>query len=145
MENKYTIYTDGGARGNPGPAAVGIVIDGSHIGKKEHGEYLGEVSNNVAEYKAIILALKKLKHLLGSEKCAEAEVNIFADSELVVKQVNGKYKIKEAELQKLFVELWNARLDFGKVNFSHVRREGNKRADEIVNEILNGETNKLNL
>lgn len=145
MEYKYTIYTDGGARGNPGPAAAGIVIEGQEIGKKEYGEYLGEVSNNVAEYKAVILALKKLKHLIGSDKCAKAEVDVYADSELLVRQVNGEYKIKEKELQNLFVDLWNARLDYGKVSFSHVRREGNTRADEIVNEILDREESKLDL
>src|SRR3989344_22737 len=145
MGNKYTIYTDGGARGNPGPGAAGIVIEGSDIGKKEFGEFLGSVTNNDAEYKAVILALKKMKHLIGSEKASKAEVQVYVDSEFLERQVNGQYKIKESNLQKLFMDLWNARLDFGKVVISHVRREGNRRADEIVNEVLDREESRLDL
>lgn len=129
--SKLIIYTDGGSRGNPGPAALGAVV-----GDREYGEYLGEMTNNQAEYRAVIFALKKAKQLMGSKKAAEMEVEVRMDSELIVKQLNGEYKIKEPELQPLFVEVWNLRLDFKKVDFKHVRREQNKAADSLVNQAL---------
>lgn len=130
-DKKLVIYTDGGARGNPGPAALGVVV-----GDKEYSEYLGEATNNQAEYRALIFALKKAKALLGGKKAEEAEVEVRMDSELIVRQLNGEYKIKEPELQPLFIEVWNLRLDFKKVEFRHVPREQNKRADELVNKEL---------
>jgi len=145
MSKLYTIYSDGGARGNPGPAAIGAVIKGEGIGVKEYAESIGEATNNVAEYKAVIFGLKKLKSLIGSEKAAQSEVKIMADSELLVKQLNGEYKIKEPELQKLFVGLWNLRLDFDKVTFTHVPRGQNTRADELLNRVLDGEESRLDL
>ncbi len=145
MSKKVVIHTDGGARGNPGPAAAGIVIDGLDKGKKEIGEYLGEMTNNEAEYRAVLIALNKLKSLIGSDKAAETEVEIYVDSELLARQVNGEYKVKEKELQNLFVELWNARLDFKSVTFHHVYREENSGADDIVNQVLDREENKLNI
>lgn len=129
--SKLVIYTDGGSRGNPGPAALGAVV-----GDREYGEYLGEMTNNQAEYRAVIFALKKAKQLMGSKKAEDAEVEVRMDSELIVKQLNGEYKIKEPELQPLFVEVWNLRLDFKKVDFRHVRREQNKAADSLVNQAL---------
>lgn len=128
---KVVVYTDGGARGNPGPAAIGVVI-----GAKEYGEYLGERTNNQAEYEALIFGLKKVKQLAGKAKSKEAELDVRMDSELVVKQLNGKYKILELELQSLFVQVWNLKLDFKKVLFVHVPREENKKADKIVNRVL---------
>lgn len=139
----FLIHTDGGARGNPGPAAIGVVIEGTGIERKEYGEYIGETTNNVAEYKAVIFALHKLKHLIGSDKSAKATVTIHADSELLVKQLNGEYKIKEPQMQELFVELWNLRIDFGKVVIKHIVREKNKNADRMVNYALDRETSKL--
>ena len=141
----YTLYTDGGSRGNPGPSAIGFVIEGDGIEKKEVGEYIGETTNNVAEYSAVIAGLKKLKSMIGSDKAAQATVDVYADSELLVNQVNGKYKIKEEGMQKLFIELWNARLDFSEVKFTHVFREQNKGADRMVNAALDKESNKLDL
>lgn len=129
--NKLVIYTDGGARGNPGPAAIGVVV-----GDKEYGEYLGETTNNQAEYRALIFALKKAKQLLGNKKAEGAELEVRMDSELVVRQLNGEYKIKEPDLQLLFVEAWNLRLDFKNVEFKHIFREANKRADRLVNQVL---------
>ena len=125
------IYTDGGARGNPGPAAIGVVVGG-----KKYGEYIGETTNNVAEYKAMIFALKKAKALLGKSKTKETEVECNADSELLVKQLNGQYKIEHGALQPLWIEIWNLKLDFKKVTFKHVFREKNKEADRMVNEAL---------
>jgi ribonuclease HI len=135
-EHNYLIHTDGGSRGNPGPSACGYTIEGPGVGRVEHGEYLGETTNNVAEYTAAIRALAKLKALLGSDKSKQAHVRVHADSELLVKQVNGEYKVKNPELMKLFVELYNVRQDFASVAFAHVRREQNTGADRMVNEAL---------
>ncbi|MBI4119633.1 MAG: ribonuclease HI family protein [Parcubacteria group bacterium] len=130
-EGKLIIYTDGGARGNPGPAAIGVVV-----GSKQYGEYIGETTNNVAEYKAVIFAFKKAKQLMGKTKAKAAEVEVRMDSELVVRQMTGKYKIMDKNLQLLFVEIWNLRLDFKKVDFIHIPREQNKIADKMVNKAL---------
>lgn len=130
-DQKLIIYTDGGARGNPGPAAIGIVI-----GSKHYGEYIGESTNNVAEYKAVIFALKKAKQLIGKAKAKETKVEVRMDSELVTHQLNGRYKILDKDLQPLFMEIWNLKLDFKKVDFVYIPREQNKIADKIVNEAL---------
>ncbi|MEK7076677.1 MAG: ribonuclease HI family protein [Patescibacteria group bacterium] len=130
-DQKLIIYTDGGSRNNPGHAAAGFVV-GSH----EYGEYLGERTNNYAEYMAVILALKKAKHLLGGKKAEEAELEVRMDSELVARQLGGKYKIKEPDLKPLFVDVWNLKMDFKKVEFAHIPREQNKRADRMVNRTL---------
>ncbi len=131
MTNQLMIFTDGGSRGNPGPAAIGVVI-----GDKEYAEYLGETTNNVAEYQAVIFALKKTKHLLGKAKLKNTKVVINLDSELVANQLNGKYKILEPDLQPLFIEIWNLRFDFPNLIFQYISREKNKRADRLVNEVL---------
>jgi ribonuclease HI len=154
MFHKYTIHTDGGSRGNPGPAAIGVVIKeslhghhvehGAHVGW-EYGEYIGVTTNNEAEYQAVIFALKKLKHLIGNEKAEKAHVTFYMDSELLMKQLNHEYKVKEENIQKLFLEVHNLRLDFGKVEFKHVLRGKNTKADELVNQVLDRESNKLNL
>lgn len=142
---KILVHTDGGSRGNPGPAAIGVIIEGAEIGKKDYGEYLGERTNNQAEYEAVIFALKKLKQLIGSEKASQTVVEINVDSELLIKQLNGKYKVKEKNIQNLFFEIWNLKLDFNKVIFHHILREQNKKADALVNQILDREDNKLKL
>ncbi|MBU1136746.1 ribonuclease HI family protein [Patescibacteria group bacterium] len=136
---KLSIYTDGGARGNPGPAAIGVVLkkDGQTI--KKYGEAIGEATNNQAEYQAIIFALKKAKLLFGKAKAKEIEMEFFADSELAVKQLNHEYKIKEKELQPLFLKIWNLTIDFKNVSFSHIPREKNKEADVLVNEALDNQ------
>lgn len=128
---KLTIFTDGGARGNPGPAAAGVVIK-NNSGEiiTAFGEYLGEQTNNYAEYMALIAGLKKA-HSLGA-----TEVDCFLDSELVVKQMKREYKVKEPGLQKLFILAYNATAEFKKINFKHIAREKNKEADKIVNETL---------
>lgn len=133
---KYIIHTDGGSRGNPGPAASGFTIEGPGIGTVEQGEYLGETTNNVAEYTAVIHALAKLKSLLGTDKAKKAHVQVNADSELLVKQMNREYKVRDADLMSLFVKVHNAMLDFESVTFTHIRREKNKAADRMVNEAL---------
>ena len=133
----FIIRTDGGARGNPGPAAIGAVIEneqGSIL--KEISEYIGETTNNEAEYRAAITALKKLKALAGKTEAKKSQVRILADSELLVKQMNGQYKIENAGIQKFFLELWNLKLDFSEVRFQAVPREQNKAADRLVNQAL---------
>ncbi len=132
---KIIIYTDGGARGNPGPAAIGVVI---HLldGVKSYGEAIGNATNNVAEYKGVIFALKKTKSLLGGERAGDAELEVRSDSELIVNQLNGKYKVKEDELKMLFMEVWNAKQEFKSVQFVHIPREQNKEADLLVNRAL---------
>ena len=131
MGDKLIIYTDGGSRGNPGPAAIGILV-----GDKTYGEVIGVATNNVAEYKAVIFALKKAKHLLGGEKAAIAKLEVRSDSKLIVEQLSGNFKILEETLQPLFLEAWNLRLDFQEVNFKLIPREKNKEADALVNEAL---------
>src|SRR3989338_8374827 len=109
---KLTIYTDGGARGNPGPSGIGVAIYGSgeHPYKQIY-EFIGEGTNNQAEYKALIRVLKEAKDLGGTE------VVCFLDSELVVNQLNGKYKVKEAGLQKLIVEVMRISNSFLSVRY----------------------------
>ncbi len=126
-----TITTDGGSRGNPGPAACGYTIDG--VG---YGEYLGVKTNNEAEYAGIIGALKKARALLGKAKAKQTEVDVRMDSELLVRQFNNQYKISVPHLMPLYVEVHNLTLDFKKVTFAHIYREQNKAADAMVNKAL---------
>ena len=130
-DKKLIIYTDGGARGNPGPAAIGVVV-----GEKKYGETIGETTNNVAEYKAVIFALKKAKALLGKSRAKETEVLINLDSELIFKQIEGEYKVLDSDMQPLFIEVWNLKQDFKEVKFKHIPREQNKEADRMVNKAL---------
>lgn len=130
---KIIMYTDGGSRNNPGPAAVGVWIETLN---KKYGEYIGEKTNNEAEYGALIFGLKKLKALLGKNKTKGYEINCYLDSELVVKQLEHKYKLTEEHIQKLFIQVWNLMLDFGRVTFNHIPREKNKIADSLVNQVL---------
>ncbi len=143
---KIITYIDGGSRGNPGPSAIGIVIlnEKEEILKK-YSEYLGETTNNEAEYQALIFALKKIKLLYGKKKISELEVEIRSDSELLVSQLNGEYKILTPAIQSLFIKAWNLKTDFGKVKFVLVPREKNKEADRLVNEALDNQkrTQKL--
>ena len=131
---KVIIYTDGGSRGNPGPAATGIVIKNVEEETLEaYGEFLGQQTNNFAEYSAVISALKKA-HELGA-----TEVSLISDSKLVVEQLNGNWKVKEPTIQKLFVQAYNQMQKFKKVTLSHTLREGNKEADAEVNKILDAQ------
>lgn len=144
FKEKVVVYTDGGSRGNPGPAALGVVISdekGNLI--KEYGERLGIKTNNEAEYAAVIFALKKLKQLFGKDKCKKIVLEFRMDSEFVMKQLNGEYKIEEERMFPFFVAVWNLKMDFARVTFSHVPREKNKEADRLVNEALDKEQGKL--
>src|SRR3989344_312491 len=129
--NKLIIYSDGGARGNPGPAAIGVVIyDDAGKEIKRISQSIGETTNNQAEYKALLAALK-----FAAEMKSESLV-CHLDSELVVKQMQGSYKIKEPTLQPLAQEALRLMTQFKEVRFVHVRREKNKLADQLVNEAL---------
>jgi ribonuclease HI len=138
---KIIIYTDGGSRGNPGPAAAGFVFcneKGQII--KEYSEYVGETTNNEVEYQAAILALKKFKALFGKKLAKNSEVELRSDSELLVKQLNGEYKILEPRIQYLFITVWNLRLDFKKIKFKLVSRQKNQAADRLANEALDSQS-----
>lgn len=134
---KFIIYTDGGSRGNPGPAAIGVVVcDEGGQPLKRYSQAIGEKTNNEAEYEAVIFALKKTKALYGKEKTKASQIEIRLDSEFVAKQLNHQYKIEEPNLQPLFLKAWNLTLDFGKIKFTAIPREKNKEADKLVNQAL---------
>jgi ribonuclease HI len=133
MTEKIKMFTDGGSRGNPGPAGIGVWIE--TLGKK-YGEYIGEKTNNEAEYAALIYGLNKLKQVLGKNKIKELSIECYLDSELVVRQLNHEYKLKEVHIQKSFLEIWNLMLDFKEIKFYHIPREKNAIADALVNEAL---------
>jgi ribonuclease HI len=128
---KLIIFTDGGARGNPGPAGIGAVLyDAKHNLIAEVSEYLGVATNNQAEYKALIAALKKAAQL-GAQ-----ELDCFLDSELVVKQLKREYKVKNKDLAPLFLEIHNLSLTFQNINYTHIPREKNQEADRLANEAM---------
>jgi len=135
---KIIIYTDGGSRGNPGPSAIGVVFR-NEIGQeiKNYPQYIGEATNNEAEYNALIFGLEKFKQLFGKKLAQVSEIEIRSDSELIIKQLNGEYKVLEPKIQTLFLRAWNLKLDFKKVKFRFISREKNKEADRLVNEALN--------
>ena len=138
---KFIIYTDGGSRGNPGKAAIGVVIC-NEMGQevKKYGEYLGDnLTNNDAEYQAIVFALKKFKALFGKKLSENTDIEVRADSELVVKQLNGEYRLSEPKIQQFFIEIWNLKFDFKSIKFKHIAREKNREADRLVNEALDSQ------
>lgn len=138
------VYTDGGSRGNPGPAAIGVVIcDEKGKPVKKYSQAIGQATNNEAEYQAMIFALKKVKALFGKEKTSQMEIEIRSDSQLIVRQLNHQYRIKEESLQPLFIKIWNSMIDFKKVGFKEISREENKEADRLVNEALDSKQKKL--
>jgi ribonuclease HI len=140
--DKIIMYTDGGSRNNPGPAAVGVWIETLD---NKYGEYIGTKTNNEAEYEALISGLKKIKSLLGKEKSKKSEVECYLDSELAVKQLNHEYKLSDERIQKYFISIWNLMLDFEKVTFRHIMREKNKIADALVNEALDAREKQKSL
>jgi len=125
------LSTDGGARGNPGPAAFGYVLeaeDGTVLAA--HGEAIGVATNNVAEYRALVEGLRKAAEL------QVAEVEVVSDSELLVRQMSGDYKVKNEALRKLYEEATELADRFDRVTYTAVRREHNELADRLVNEAL---------
>lgn len=137
--NKVKIFTDGAARGNPGPSAIGAVIVTSST-KKNYREFIGYATNNEAEYKALLFALQKVKLLFGKTKIKSLSVECYLDSELVVKQLSHKYKINEENIQKYFLLVWNLSVDFGEVKYIHIPRTKNTEADRLANLALDEAT-----
>jgi ribonuclease HI len=128
---KLIIYSDGGARGNPGPAGAGVVIyDEKGRVVSKISKYLGKKTNNQAEYNALILGLQKAKTF------GTSEIDCFLDSELLVRQLNREYRVKDPDLAPLFIKIWNLTFGFKKIKFYYVAREKNEEADKLVNEAL---------
>jgi ribonuclease HI len=131
---KAKLSTDGGSRGNPGPAAFGYVLeaeDGTVLAA--HGKRIGVATNNVAEYRGLVAGLEKALEL------AVPEVEVVSDSELLVKQMNGEYKVKNAALRDLSLQAARLAREIGKVSYTAVRREHNELADRLVNEALDAD------
>lgn len=133
MSLNLLIRTDGGSRGNPGPSGIGVVIEDAEKGiiLEEHAKYIGETTNNQAEYQAVILGLTRAVTLGASS------VTVVADSELLVKQMTGKYKVKNPGLAQRFLDVRNLEVRLGvPVYYRHVRREQNTHADRLANEAM---------
>lgn len=128
---KLTVNVDGGARGNPGPAAIGVVVrDESGEILTTHSETIGEATNNIAEYRALLAGIGKASEL------GATELELVGDSELVVRQVRGEYKVKNAGIKPLHAEVLEALEGFDSWTIEHVRREENAEADALVNQAL---------
>ncbi|MBU4285253.1 ribonuclease HI family protein [Patescibacteria group bacterium] len=142
---KIMIYTDGGSRGNPGPGAIGVIFS-DEKGKiiKEYAEKIGRATNNEAEYEAVIFALQKAKLLFGKKQAKEMDLELRTDSELIFKQMNGKYKILDRKIEQLFLKTWNLKIDFGNVKFVYIPRNNNTEADRLVNRALDSKTKEDN-
>ena len=131
--SRAIVNVDGGARGNPGPAAIGVVVrDGEGAVLEEVGEKIGEATNNVAEYRALLRGIE-----LAAARGA-SELELVGDSELVVRQVEGRYKVKNAGMKELHAEVKKALAGFDSWSIRHVRRAENADADRLVNEALDG-------
>jgi len=130
--SRLTVNVDGGARGNPGPAAIGVVVRGGGEVIEKVGEKIGEATNNVAEYKAL------LKGIELAVAHGASELELVGDSELVVRQVEGRYKVKNAGMKELHEEVKRALCGFDSWSIRHVRRAENADADRLVNEALDG-------
>lgn len=133
---KIIIYTDGASKGNPGKAGAGVVFcNEKHQPLKKYSKFLGEsFTNNEAEYLALVFALEKFKALFGKQLAKKSDIEIRSDSELMVKQLNGEYKVVEPKIQELFLRAWNLKIDFGRVRFKLIPRARNKEADKLSNE-----------
>lgn len=129
--SRITVNVDGGARGNPGPAAIGVVVrDGGGEVLEEHGERIGRATNNVAEYRALLRGIEL------AARHGATELELVGDSELIVRQVEGRYKVKDATMRELHAEVKRALQPFETWSIRHVRREHNAEADRLVNQVL---------
>lgn len=141
-----SVFCDGGARGNPGPAAVGFVVFKNGRQAKRFSKRIGKTTNNVAEYKAVVAALKWIienKEILISSVGRLPPINFYLDSELVTKQLRGVYKVKSPKLQELVIQTKNLEREIGMKIFYHlVSRRKNKIADSLVNQALNQKAEK---
>ncbi|MCX6705897.1 MAG: ribonuclease HI family protein [Candidatus Woesebacteria bacterium] len=134
MENKIKVFCDGGSRGNPGKSASAFVVKEGNKLIYSKAKYLGVQTNNFAEYSAVVLALRWIRESIGVPK---KEIIFILDSELVVKQINGEYKVKNKKLKEIYLEIINILESFNQtIIFKHVSREKNKMADLLVNQKL---------
>ena len=140
MKNEIlTIYCDGGARGNPGPAGVGVVIIDAQGREKKTGKFIGVKTNNQAEYEAVLYALG----VVTTEYKKASKINFLLDSKLAVEQINGNYKIKNEELGRLIIKIKNLILENNlQASFKHIKREKNHHADRLVNLAIDRELKK---
>lgn len=143
--SKLVIHTDGGARGNPGLAGVGVFIKSDTLTWR-HGRVIGEATNNIAEYQAVLDSLALISLLHSSNQLENGlDLEYFLDSELVVRQINGQYKVKDQNLKQLHQQILAKLIDLstegiiGQYQFGHVRREQNKEADALYNAALDGD------
>lgn len=138
MEKKIKIFTDGASRGNPGPAGIGIVIFNSKEDViQTFKKYIGECTNNVAEYTALSESIKLLKN----SKEEFDEINFYSDSELMIKQITGNYRIKNKDLIRLSLEFWKEiKLLNKKFSVTHISRDKNKKADKLANQAIDENT-----
>lgn len=129
---KLFLYTDGGSRGNPGPSGIGVIILDEHRKKvKELFKYIGEATNNIAEYSALICGIEEAS-ALGAD-----EIVVHMDSELLARQLNGEYKVKSAEIKPLFERALGMLKAFSAFEIKHIERAKNKEADRLVNKAIN--------
>ncbi len=131
---RLVVHVDGGARGNPGPAAIAVLVadpEGELV--EERSESIGRATNNVAEYRALLLGIERAQAL------GATEVELVGDSELIVRQVRGEYRVKDANLRGLHSRVRKALAGFDDWTIRHVRREANERADQLVNDELDGD------
>lgn len=151
MENVLAIHTDGGARGNPGPAAVGVVIERGGVLIHKFGKTIGKSTNNVAEYMGVIEAMQYIKRLHTTNDTAPAggqdlRIQFYLDSKLVVEQLNGRFKVKDAKLRDLLfrIRVLEQDLSAGRrgsgsiITYTAISREQNRHADLLVNQALDG-------
>lgn len=126
------MYTDGGSRGNPGPAGIGfLILDEKKKKIKDFCKYIGEATNNVAEYYALIHGLEEASALKADE------VVVYVDSELIAKQLNGEYRVKDINMKPLFEKTLSILKDFKSFEIKHIERSKNKEADKLVNKAIN--------
>lgn len=132
---KVTVFTDGGARGNPGPSGIGVqILDETNEVVSELSEYIGEATNNVAEYTAVKRALEHMQTLFPDSKALQVDFKL--DSQLVERQLNGAYKVKDVTLKTYYTAIKVSEDQFASVTYTHVMREDNKEADRLANEAM---------
>lgn len=130
---RIVMYTDGGSRGNPGPSALGVFIETLSI---RYGEFLGEGTNNEAEYAAILSGMKRVREEIGEDRAKAAHLECRMDSELAMRQLTGRYRVKHPRMKHWFDLVRREAVGFSSVTFTHVFRADNKEADRMVNEAL---------
>lgn len=130
-----SIYTDGAARGNPGAGGIGVLV--TYLSARhQFKQYLGEVTNNQAEYQALLFALEKVRELILADQLDVEKIICYSDSELLVRQMQRKYKVKNAELGRLFIKVWNVMQQLPRIEFKEIPREENKEADKLASEAI---------